>query len=126
MTTHPDNNNPYGNDNGQNPAPGQPNPQHPYGTPAYGVNPELAKQQKDAKTSGILSIVFGAVAFIILPFLSLAGLVAGIRGLKLSNKLAAAGVLQNSKGLNLAGIVISSISVALWILGLVLRASGVV
>lgn len=121
MTTHPDNNNPYGNYNGQNPAPGQPNAQQP-----YGANPNLVKQQKDAKTSGILSIVFGAVAFIILPFLSVAGLVAGIRGLMLSNKLAAAGVPQNSKGLNLTGVIISSISTALWILGLVLRISGVV
>lgn len=68
-----------------------------------------------------MGIIFGAIALLILGFLSLAALAASIMGLRLSNKLAAAGVRPNSKGLNIAAIIVSSISAALWILGMVLR-----
>lgn len=95
----------------------QPQPQ--YGQPQ--MHPEMAKDLKNAKLYGILSVVLSSIALIIFGFLSLPGLVAGIMGLRLSNKLQAAGVLQgNSKVLNIVGIIIGGIAVVLWILGIIL------
>lgn len=106
MTTPP-NNNPYQN--------GQPQ----YGAPA--VSPEIAKDIKNAKTYGIVSIVF-AVVSLVLGFLALPSLIAAIYGLKTSKKLANAGVVQgNSKTLNTVAVVVGAVAVALWILGLILR-----
>lgn len=117
MTENPHNNSSYG----LHPdAPQHPNvPQ--YGAPQPTLTPEMLKDQKGAKQSGLLGTIFGALSLLILGFLSVPSLIVSIMGLRLSNKLAAAGVSPNFRGLNIAAIIVSSIAVALWLLGLYLR-----
>lgn len=83
--------------------------------------PEIAKDIKNAKNYGIISIVCSVVS-LFLGFLALPSLFCAIYGLRVSNKLAQAGIQQgNSKTLNIIATVCGSIAVVLWILGMALR-----
>lgn len=111
---------------GQQPY-GQPQYGQQYGQPGYpgqavgfggyaGPDPAALKRATTARTNGILSIVFGGIAFFILPFLSIPGLVLGVTALTAVPKIREAGLNPGqARTLGIIGVVVSALSLAGWI-----------
>jgi hypothetical protein len=93
---------------GQQPQPPPYQPQSPYGQPPYGQSPYGQSPYAQPKTNGL------AIAGFVCAFLfSLVGLILSIIALSQINK---SNGMQKGKGLAIAGIIISAVSIAVAIL----------
>lgn len=128
-TGQPGDENPYGQ---PNPYGQQPNPyeqQPPYGQqPAYGQQPWAGQPGYQAPYGGGTQRNSLAVWSLVLGIVGLCCGIAGIGALVLGKqaKDAVARGEANNGGMATAGIVLGWVAIAFWILGIILRVTGVV
>ena len=107
---------------GQQPYGQQPYGQQPYGQQPYGqgYNPPAGYSGTQKNNLGVWALVLGIVGFCCGP-LGIGAIILGRQSQQAADRGEA-----NNRGLGTAGFVLGVIVVAFWILGLVLRAAGVI